>query len=666
MSKFAEAIFIRMKLIHAITASAILLSASLPLSTSAATSKVKGFAPADVTLLESPFQHARDLDIKVIKQYDMDRLLAPFLIEAGLQPKAKKFENWAGLDGHVTGHYLSALAMAYATTGDQECKQRLDYMISELKRCQDANGNGYLGGIPDATPAWEALKAGDEEAIGRMWVPWYNLHKVYAGLRDAWTYAGNADAKDMFLKFCDWGAEEVANLDDKQMEKMLDTEFGGMNEVFVDAYELTSDPKYLQLAKRFTHHRVFDPLSSHRDSLDNMHANTQVPKFVGFQRVAEVTGDSTYHTAADFFWETVVGNRSLSFGGNSRREQFPSAASCREYTEERDGPESCNTYNMLKLAEGLFRMNPDSKYSDYYERAMYNHILSTQHPEHGGFVYFTSVRPRHYRVYSAPNEAMWCCVGTGMENHLKYNEFIYQQGDGDLYVNLFLPSQLSWAEKGLKLTQTTGFPAEEATALTLDLKKPQKFALKIRKPGWLKDGKWDVKVNGKSLKDSESAEDGYLAINRKWKDGDKVEISLPMATTIEAMPNVPDFISILHGPIVLANRMGTENLDGLIADDGRWAHMAHGKLLTLAEAPMIVGEKADVLAKIQGMKPVEGKPLHFTCPGLFLQPEYQDVEFEPFSGIHDSRYSVYWQAMTPEEHASKLKSQRVDKVETGE
>ncbi|HLQ70446.1 MAG TPA: beta-L-arabinofuranosidase domain-containing protein, partial [Bacillota bacterium] len=375
------------------------------------------FALGNVKLLESPFLHAQNLNVETLLEYDVDRLLAPFLKEAGLDPKAPSFSNWIDLDGHVGGHYLSALAIHYASTGDARCKERMEYMLAEMKRCQEANGDGYVGGVPNGENLWKEVKKGNVGEVWKYWVPWYNLHKTYAGLRDAWLYGNNEEAKAMFIKLSDWGANLIAALSDEQMESMLANEFGGMNEVYADAYQITGDERYLTTAKRFSHKQVFDSVSKRVDNLDNMHANTQVPKAVGYQRVAELTQEKDYTTAADFFWETVSQNRSLSLGGNSRREHFPSEQDFLSYMEDREGPESCNTNNMLKLAGGLFRMKPDVKYMDFYEKALYNHILSTQHPEHGGYVYFTSARPAHYRVYSQVNSAMWCCVGTGMENH---------------------------------------------------------------------------------------------------------------------------------------------------------------------------------------------------------------------------------------------------------
>lgn len=621
--------------------------------------KPETFPLSSVRLLDGPFKHACDLNIEVLLQYDIDRLLAPFFKEAGLQPKAESFPNWIDLDGHIGGHYLSAMAIHYAATGNEACKERMDYMLAELKKCQDAHGDGYLGGQPGALDkVYNRIKAGNGKAVADAWAPWYNLHKMYAGLRDAYIYGKSETAKRMFLDLCDWGLGIISPLDDEQMELMLDTEFGGMNEVYADAYEISGDTKYLEAAKRFSHRMLFDNMAKGIDNLDNKHANTQVPKAVGYQRVAELSGDTTFAKAATFFWETVVGNRSLAFGGNSRREHFPTAGACREYTEERQGPESCNTYNMLRLTGGLFRMDPQARYADYYERAMYNHILSTQHPGHGGYVYFTSARPRHYRVYSAPNQAMWCCVGTGMENHGKYGEFIYSHTDNDLYVNLFVASELDWKEKGLKLKQETSFPYEEKTKLTLTLEQPGKFTLLLRYPVWAK--KLSVKING-SNRQVKTEPSSYVEINREWKSGDEVEISFPMKTTVEEMPNVPDYLAIMRGPILLGANAGDRDLHGLVGDDGRWAHIAWGTLLPVTQAPHIVGERDEILAKLENLQPVAGKPLHFTCPGLFQFAE-EEVVLEPFYGIHDARYIIYWPSMTQEEYtAEKEERERIEK-----
>lgn len=635
------------------------------------------FPLTDVSLLDGQFKHAQDLNVDILLQYDVDRLLAPYLKEAGLPAKAESFSCWDGLDGHVGGHYLSALAIHYAATGNPKLKERMDYMISELDRCQKANGDGYVGGVPNSKGLWPEIKKGNVSIIWKYWVPWYNVHKIYAGLRDAWLYTGNNDAKRMFLAMCDWGINVIAPLDDKQMEAMLDNEFGGMDEVYADAYAITGEQKYLDAAKRFSHHWLLDSMAKGVDNLDNKHANTQVPKVVGYQRIAELSGDKTYMDAADFFWHTVVDTRSLSIGGNSRREHFASADDCKSYATDREGPESCNTNNMLKLTEGLFRMTGDSQFADYYERALYNHILSTQHPEHGGYVYFTSARPGHYRVYSQPNSAMWCCVGTGMENHGKYGQFIYTHSGDDLQVNLFIPSRLNWKEKGVTLTQETQFPDSETSRITINTEKgkSKKFNLKLRHPDWT-DG-MTVTVNGKEVK-FDAQPHKYVSIDRKWKDGDVVELTMPMSVRVEEMPNVPEYLSIMRGPIVLGAKYSTDDLNGLVGDDSRWAHIAGGPLVSVFDTPLLIGERKDIESKLQNLVPVEGRKSCYTVPGLF-EDKYSNLVLEPFYRIHDCRYMMYWLAMTPQEYAQHreeeaakealrlaLDRRTVDAVNTGE
>ncbi len=635
------------------------------------------FPLSDVRLLDSEFKHAQDLNVEVLLKYDVDRLLAPYLKEAGLQPKAESFSCWDGLDGHVGGHYLSALAIHYAATGNQELKQRMDYMLSELDRCQKANGNGYVGGVPNSAGLWPEIKKGNIGLIWKYWVPWYNVHKIYAGLRDAWLYAGSEDGRRMFLEMCDWGIDIIAPLSDEQMEAMLDNEFGGMDEVYADAYAMTSDKKYLEAAKRFSHHWLLDSMAEGIDNLDNKHANTQVPKVVGYQRIAELSGDKTYTDAAGFFWHTVVDTRSLSIGGNSRREHFASADDCISYATDREGPESCNTNNMLKLTEGLFRMTGDPKYADFYERALYNHILSTQHPEHGGYVYFTSARPGHYRVYSQPNSAMWCCVGTGMENHGKYGQFIYTHDGDKLNVNLYIPSKLEWKEKGVTLTQNTDFPDSEESRLVINTagKKDKKFTLMLRNPGWT-DG-MSVAVNGKEVTlDAQNHE--YIPINRKWKDGDVVELKMPMHISVVEMPNVPEYVSIMRGPIVLGAKYSDKDLTGLVGDDSRWAHIAGGPLVSVFDTPILIGSHQDIESKLEAMIPCGDKKSAYTVPGLF-EEVYKDLVLEPFYRLHDCRYMMYWLTMTPEAYASHrreeaekealllaLDRRTVDAVNTGE
>lgn len=640
------------------------------------------FPLGDITLLDGPLKHARDLNVQVLLKYDCDRMLAPYRKEAGLQPRKPSYPNWDGLDGHVGGHYLSALAIN-AATGNEECRKRMEYMISELQLVLDANNqrleawcHNYIGGVPNSAKMWTAFSKGDFGSYFGTWAPFYNIHKMYAGLRDAWLYCGNEQAKNLFLKFCDWAVDITRDLNDEQMEKMLGNEHGGMNEVLADAYAITGEQKYLNCARRFSHKLLLVPMEEGKDCLDNMHANTQIPKVIGYQRIAELAHDVQYHNASEYFWEIVTRQRSLALGGNSRREHFPTKETCIDYINDIDGPESCNTYNMLKLTEDLNRVKPDGMYGDFYETAMFNHILSTQHPQHGGYVYFTSARPRHYRNYSAPNKAMWCCVGTGMEDHGKYGQFVWTHDKGvkaeddALYVNLFVASELNWKDRKMVIRQQTAFPYAETSVVEV-AKGKGTFILKVRKPSWCEN----FTVKGVGFDADSYEENGFVCMKRKWKKGDQVKISMPMHAYIKPMINVPQYVAIMYGPILLGMKSGTEDMRGLIADDSRFGQYAGGKKLALDEAPILLPKHLDDIAK--NLKPVPAKPLHFK---LATHMENTiDGELQPFFEIHDSRYMMYWlalgendykaymQKLADEEKARQaLEARTVDKVNPGE
>lgn len=640
------------------------------------------FPLGDITLLDGPLKHARDLNVQVLLKYDCDRMLAPYRKEAGLQPRKPSYPNWDGLDGHVGGHYLSALAIN-AATGNEECRKRMEYMISELQLVLDANNlrpeawcHNYIGGVPNSAKMWTAFSKGDFGPYFGTWAPFYNIHKMYAGLRDAWLYCGNEQAKNLFLKFCDWAVDITRDLNDEQMEKMLGNEHGGMNEVLADAYAITGEQKYLDCARRFSHRMLLVPLENGKDCLDNMHANTQIPKVIGYQRIAELAHDVQYHNASEYFWEIVTRQRSLALGGNSRREHFPTKETCIDYINDIDGPESCNTYNMLKLTEDLNRVKPNGMYGDFYETAMFNHILSAQHPQHGGYVYFTSARPRHYRNYSAPNEAMWCCVGTGMEDHGKYGQFVWTHDKGvkaeddALYVNLFVASELNWKDRKMVIRQQTAFPYAESSVVEV-AKGKGTFILKVRKPSWCEN----FTVKGVGFDADSYEENGFVCMKRKWKKGDQVKISMPMHAYIKPMINVPQYVAIMYGPILLGMKTGTEDMRGLIADDSRFGQYAGGKKLALDEAPILLPKHLDDIAK--DLKPIPGKPLHFKL-ATHMENAIEG-ELQPFFEIHDSRYMMYWlalgendykaymQKLADEEKARQaLEARTVDKVNPGE
>ena len=428
------------------------------------------------------------------------------------------------------------------------------------------------------------------------------------------------------------------------MQTIIRSEHGGMNEAFADVAAIPGDDKYLTLAKRLSHQVILNPLLQKKDALNGLHANTQIPKVIGFMRIAEIAGDSSWANAANFFWNTVVNNRTISIGGNSVREHFHPANDFSSMIETKEGPETCNSYNMLKLSKQLFLAHRSAQYMDYYERTMYNHILSSQHPN-GGFVYFTPIRPRHYRVYSQPQMGMWCCVGTGMENHGKYGELIYAHNGKDLYVNFFIPSTLNWKEKGIQVEQQTDFPYSEQTQLKISTKKTQQFAIVFRYPSWVKDGKLKAYVNKKEVlvkRDKNS----YASVTRLWKTGDVLSIQLPMEIKAEFLPDSSSWVSFVRGPIVLAAATDSTNVTGLKANDSRMGHIANGPSYPIEDAPMIVTADKKNITTLQ---PVKNKTFTYTASNLIYPAKYKSLQLVPFYTLHDKRYMLYWRYATPEQ-----------------
>lgn len=641
--------------------------------------EVSYFPLQDVKLLESPFLQAQQTDLHYIMAMEPDRLLAPFLREAGLTPKASSYTNWenTGLDGHIGGHYISALSMMYAATGDTAIYNRLNYMLNELHRAQQAVGTGFIGGTPGSLQLWKEIKAGNIRAGGfdlnGKWVPLYNIHKTYAGLRDAYLYAGSDLARQMLVALTDWMIDITAGLTDQQMQDMLRSEHGGLNETFADVAEITGNKKYLELARRFSHKVILDPLVKDEDRLTGMHANTQIPKVIGYKRIADLAQDQNWDHAARFFWNTVVNHRSVCIGGNSVREHFHPADNFTSMLNDVQGPETCNTYNMLRLTKMLYQTSPDIRFADYYERALYNHILASQQPTKGGFVYFTPMRPGHYRVYSQPETSMWCCVGSGLENHTKYGEFIYAHAKDTLYVNLFIPSRLTWKEKKITLVQETRFPDEEQIRFRVEKSKKKAFSLKLRYPSWAKGA--SVSVNGK-VQETNAQPGEYLTIHRKWKAGDEITLNMPMQVALEQIPDRENFYAFMYGPIVLASPTGTENMDGLYADDSRGGHIAHGKQISLQEIPMLIGSAASLP---QSLRRINDDLVAFTYTGGVYPAQKEALKLIPFFRLHDSRYAVYFHQVTEaevesirkevalsERKAMELANQTVDLIFPGE
>ena len=618
-----------------------------------------------VRLLESPFKHAEELDKKYLLELNPDRLLAPFLREANLPVKAESYGNWenTGLDGHIGGHYLSALALMYASTGDLMIKERLDYMIEELNRCQQANGDGYIGGVPGGKAMWRALAAGKIKAgsfdLNDKWVPLYNIHKTYAGLRDVYFYTGDKTAKDMLIKMADWAAVLVSQLSENQIQEILKSEHGGLNEIFADVYAITDDKKYLKLAHQFSHQQILGPLLENKDQLTGMHANTQIPKVLGFKRIADLEHNEAWANAAQFFWETVVKNRSVSIGGNSVGEHFNPVDDFSKMMNSVEGPETCNSYNMLKLSKMLYQSSHDEKYIAFYERVLYNHILSTQNPNTGGFVYFTPMRPGHYRVYSQPQTSFWCCVGSGLENHAKYGEMIYAHQGDNLYVNLFIPSALEWDERGVSIKQETSFPDESKTTLRVSPNKKDKFTIFLRYPQWVNRGDFKVSINGAPYPIKQTP-GSYVALERTWRKGDEVVVEMPMHLSTEQMLGNSPHYTFLYGPIVLAAKTDTADQLGLFADDSRGGHIAKGKQIPLQEMPLLVSNPDSMLSLL---KPIDGKPLTFHLSGLAPKKFASGMELTPFFRLAESRYILYWpQATTDKARELFLRMEEEERI----
>jgi len=656
----------------------------------------------EVELLDSPFKTAMHINAELLLKYDADRLMTPFIRQAGLDKSGSKYQGWIAahpsfsnwglsdwsLEGHVGGHYLTALAQAYAAVRDADLrarlKERLDYCVAIMKDCQeayDANTQGlygFIGGQP-INQIWTGLYANNLTEFRRYggWVPFYCQHKILAGMRDAWVYAGNEDAKECFRKISDWSVNVVSRLSYNDMQTVLGWEHGGMNETLADAYHIFGDSKYLEAAKKYNHaHEVNGmqgTLSTYsRTFLNGQHANTQVPKFIGFERINQLESNATLETAAENFWDDVATNRTVCIGGNSVSEHFLADDRCSQYMTNLDGPESCNSNNMLKLSELMFNDTHDAKYVDFYEQTMWNHILSTQNPKTGGYVYFTSLRPQSYRVYSQVNQGMWCCVGTGMENHSKYGHFIYTHDEAKtLYVNLFTASVLNSDSFGVR--QETSFPFEQQTRLTMT--KGGKFTLALRHPAWAGEG-YKVSVNGQEQTVSVvHGKASYVSIDRTWAEGDVVTVDLPMSVRYEECPNYGDYIAFKYGPILLAAKttastdeeaaqtgLAKEYLQNEYAGEGRMDHAPGvvASLKPLSSASLLIGERADVLNRIT---PIDLSKLQFSidCRKDVSTPISADdtqlgvqhrLMLEPFYGIHNARYSCYWYQQTAENYAN--------------
>jgi len=633
-----------------------------------------------VRLTGGPLKHAQDLDAKYLLELEPDRMMAGYRLRAGLKPKAEGYGGWDAvnsrqLTGHIAGHYLSAVSLMYAATDDVRFKERADYLVAEMKEVQDKRGNGYLGALidrqgTDGATLFEQVGQGNIRSGGfdlnGLWSPWYVLHKTYAGLRDAYHCTGNKTALEVEIKFAAWAEGIMSKLSDAQVQRMLNTEFGGMNEIFADLYADTGAPRWLALSHKFDHRSFLDPLERHQDNLEGKHGNTQVPKLIGSADRFAYTGDAADIMAAGFFWDRVVQHHSYATGGHGKDEYFGRPDTLSDRVDGRTA-ETCNVYNMLKLTRRLFALRPDAHYADFQERALFNHILASIDPNDGRTCYMVPVGRGVQHEYQDMQRGFTCCVGSGMESHALHADGIYFVGANNhspqLWVNLYAPSTADWTEMGVKLTMATDFPEGEAAKLTLTVASPKEFTLALRRPAWAGDG-FAAKVNGEAVSEGrgQTMEDrgrrasppgggdprarttfqppksgSYVELKRTWKTGDTVELTLPKALHLEPVPDNPQRVAILWGPLVLAGDLGPEAQRGR----GRGARAEPPKV------PVFVAAEKPVT---EWLKPVAGKPGQFRTDGVGRET---DVDFVPFYRLHRRTYGVYWDLYTPVEWEKK-------------
>jgi len=603
--------------------------------------KAEPFSLHDIRLLDGPFRDAMRRTQKYLHDLEPDRLLWHFRKTAGLETPGQPLGGWEDMElrGHTMGHYLSACAMMYATVGDEVLKTKAEQIVEELARCQQAIGTGYLSAFP--VEQIEGVIAGK-----RVWAPWYTLHKIYAGLLDMCTYAGNSRALAVAEKMAAWTQNRLVRLDDATMQEMLKkTEQGGINEALANLYGLTGKSEWLKLSCRFNQDTYIEPFLKHQDTLTGEHANSLIPNVVGTARQYELTGDERYRHIAEFFWHCVTHGRSYCTGGTSIDERWRSDPYCLSEMLGNKTQENCCTYNMLKLTRHLFAWQPRPELMDYYEQNLINSVLSTQDPQTGMMTYFVTLASGRWKYFNTPRDSFWCCTGTGMESHSKYGESIYFHHQDILWVNLFIASQLTWKQKGVVIRQETKFPEEGHTRLFIETPLDVEFDLRVRIPYWAEGA--SLTLNGQPQWVS-AQPTSYVSIRRKWSNGDSVDLSLPMKLWLWTMPDEPNLAAVMYGPMVLAGRLESLHLpDEMIYTRKNWFEFPPEEI---AESPVLV---TDGRSPETWLKPVEDKTLTFRTVNVGRP---NDVELVPYYRLWNDKYAVYWQ-LTDEAGLEKLEPQ---------
>jgi DUF1680 family protein len=629
-------------------------------------SVVRPLPLSEVRLTDGPLKRVQDLNARYLLALDPNRMLAGYRVRAGLAPKAPGYGGWDAIEGkqltgHIAGHYLSAVSLMALATDDPRFKERADYLVAELKEVQQKNGDGYLGALDQGRERFAEIARGDIRSTGfdlnGLWSPWYVLHKTFAGLRDAFRSLGNRDALQVEIGFARWAEGIMATLSDAQVQRMLNTEFGGMNEIFADLYVDTGDVRWLDLSRRFEHRVFTEPLMRHQDRLGGTHGNTQVPKMLGSLSRFIATGDSADGFAASFFWDRVVQHHSYATGGHGKDEYFGDADRLNDRVDGRTA-ETCNVYNMLKMERRLFALRPDPYYADFQERALFNHILASLEPEQGWACYMVPVGRGVQREYERQmlDGGFTCCTGSSMESHALHGDGLYYEVGNQLWVNLYVPSIATWKGAGATLSMETDFPEGESATLSLKLAEPRELTLHLRRPFWAGPG-FVVRVNGQEVAESkaetkESTTRGpstgratsetpgpstFIALKRRWSNGDSISIALPKQLRAEPVPDNPHRVALMWGPLVLAGDLGPDETSGE-------KELGRGRS-RLDDLPVLVSANDDVSSWVT---PLADRPGCFRAVGRNSVGEV-NVDLVPFYRLHRRTYAAYWDRFTPSE-----------------
>jgi len=605
--------------------------------------KLQPFDLKDVRLLDGYSKQQQDLNIKYLKSLDVDRLLYNFRINAGLTSNAKPYRGWEDpsceVRGHFVGHYLSALALSYASTGDKDLKARADKIVKEFGECQKALGNGYLSAFPESF--WDRL-----ESLNQVpWAPYYVIHKLIAGLLDAYHCCGNKQAIAVAEGEAKYFKTRIDKIPDERWNQILNVEYGGMNDGLYLLYEATRNKDYLELGHRFDKQEFLEPLSNNKDNLAGRHGNTHIPIVQGALRYSELTGDKPWKDAAYFFWNQAVNHHSYVTGGSTNGEVWGPPDKLAG-TFSTTNHEVCKTYNMLKLTRMLFCETGDIKYADYYERALINGIWGTHQPKTGYFEYYVPMITGAHRRYGDAEDSFWCCYGSGVENWSKLGDSIYFHDKNSIWVIQFVSSKVSWKQKGLTLIQKTDFPKSMFSKITVHTTKPTQAEIVIRIPSWCMPGTC-LSVNGKAFDKVKVGR--FATIKRKWNDGDTIAIDLQMGMRTVTIPDDKDTVAVMFGPMVLAGDVSeTGQNKPIISTNSSFAEVA-----TQPNKWILTGDPNKPDSWLE--------PYGANFGSFRTKKPNSTINYRPFYETINNRYGIYWLVLKPGSERAKLHEEELAK-----